>query len=53
MMLAQKLIVSYFTKIFIQFFSILTTLIVARIVGPEVLGTVAYGLAFAGMFKMI
>jgi O-antigen/teichoic acid export membrane protein len=52
-MLAQKMALSYGSRIVVQFFQILTTIIIARIVGPSVLGTVAYGLAFGSLFKMI
>ncbi len=52
-MLAQKLILSYATKIIVQLIQMVATIVVARIAGPTVLGTVAYGLAFVSMFLFI
>lgn len=50
-MVVQKLIVSYGSKIVMQFIHIAVSIIVARVVGPTVLGTVAFGLAFVSMFE--
>ena len=52
-MLAQKLILSYSSKIVIQFIQIVASIVVARIAGPTVLGTVAFGLAFVSIFAFI
>ena len=52
-MLAQKLILSYSTKIVIQFIQIAVTIVVARVAGPTVLGTVAFGWAFVSLFHFI
>lgn len=52
-MLAQKLILSYSSKILVQFVSIVASIVVARIAGPTVLGTVAFGLAYVSMFSFI
>jgi len=52
-MLAQKLILSYSSRIFVQFVQIVASIIVARIAGPGVLGTVAFGLAYVSMFTFI
>lgn len=52
-MLAQKIILSYGSKLLIQFIQIATSIVVARIAGPTVLGTVAFGLAFVSIFKFI
>ncbi|MGB9696403.1 MAG: oligosaccharide flippase family protein [Ignavibacteria bacterium] len=52
-MLAQKLILSYFSKILIQLLQMVAMFIVARIVGPSVLGVVAFGLAFVSMFNIV
>jgi O-antigen/teichoic acid export membrane protein len=52
-MLAQKLILSYGSRIIVQFIQIAASIIVARIAGPTVLGTVAFGLAFVSMFAFI
>lgn len=52
-MFAQKLILSYSSKIAIQILQMLGMLIVARILGPNVLGTVAFGLAFVSMFLFV
>jgi len=52
-MLTQKLALSYFSRMVLQFVQMITSFIVARIVGPDVLGILAYGLAFVSMFKFI
>jgi len=52
-MLAQKLILGYGSKLLIQFVQIAVSIVVARIAGPTVLGTVAYGLAFVSLFAFI
>lgn len=52
-MLAQKLALSYSSKIAIQAVQMIAMFIVARIVGPTVLGTLAFGLAFVSMFLFI
>jgi O-antigen/teichoic acid export membrane protein len=51
--LTQKIAVSYASKLVIQLFQIIGGIIVARIVGPSVLGTVAFGLSFVSMFAFI
>jgi O-antigen/teichoic acid export membrane protein len=52
-MLTQKLVLSYSTKIAIQFIQMVASFIVARIVGPGVMGTIAYGLAYVSIFLFI
>ena len=52
-MLAQKLILNYYTKIIAQFSQIVASIVVARIAGPSVLGTVAFGYAYAAMFNFV
>ncbi|HEY9114845.1 MAG TPA: oligosaccharide flippase family protein [Bacteroidales bacterium] len=52
-MLKQKLKTSFISKIFVQFLQMAATIIVARIAGPTVLGTIAFGLAFVGMFGFL
>lgn len=52
-MLTQKLALSYFSRMALQFVQMITSFIVARIVGPDVLGILAYGLAFVSMFTFI
>jgi O-antigen/teichoic acid export membrane protein len=52
-MLAQKLALSYSSKIGVQAVQMVAMFIVARIVGPTVLGTLAFGLAFVSMFLFI
>ena len=52
-MLSQKLILSYSIKIIIQFFQIAVTIVVARVAGASVFGTVAFGLAYVSMFLFI
>ena len=52
-MLAQKLILGYSTRIFLQFLQVAVSIVVARVAGPTVLGTVAFGLAYVSMFVFI
>ena len=52
-MLTQKLILSYGSKLSIQFIQIAVSILVARVAGPTVLGTVAFGLAFVSMFVFL
>lgn len=52
-MLAQKLILSYSSKMFAQLIQIAASIVVARIAGPGVIGTIAFGLAYVSMFKFI
>lgn len=52
-MLAQKLILSYSTKIVLQLIQIAASIVVARIAGPTVLGTIAFGLAYVSMFQFV
>jgi len=49
-MLKQKLALSYISKIILQFLQFGVTIIVARIAGPSVLGTVAFGTSFVSLF---
>jgi len=51
--LKQKLKTSFLSKIFVQFFQLGATIVVARIAGPTVLGTLAFGLAFVNMFAFL
>lgn len=52
-MLAQKLILSYSSRLVIQFIQLVVGVIVARIVGPSVIGTVAFGLSYVSMFLFL
>lgn len=52
-MFTQKLVLSYSSRLILQFIQLAVGLVVARIVGPSVLGTLAYGLAFVSMFLFI
>ena len=52
-MLAQKLILSFSSRIFVQLIQIIASIIVARIAGPGVLGTISFGLAYVTMFSFI
>ena len=52
-MLAQKLILGYGTTVLMQIVQIIASIVVARIAGPTVLGTVAFGLAFVSTFEFI
>ena len=52
-MLKQKFILSYSSKIFVQFLSIAASIVVARVAGPTVMGTVAWALAYTQMLLFI
>lgn len=52
-MLTQKLILSFSSKIIVKILQFIGTIIVARLAGPTVLGTVAYGLAYVSIFGFI
>lgn len=52
-MLTQKLVLSFSIKIFIQMIQVVATIVVARVAGPSILGTVAFGLAYVSMFRFI
>lgn len=52
-MFTQKLVLSYSSRLLLQLIQMVVGLVVARIVGPTVLGTLAYGLAFVSMFLFI
>lgn len=52
-MLAQKLILSYSTRIFVHILQMLVGVIVARIAGPNIIGAVAFGLSYVSIFSFI
>ena len=52
-MLKQKLILSYSSQIVLQVFQIVASIVVARLAGPTVLGTVAFGTAYVSVFMFI
>lgn len=49
-MLTQKLILGYSSRIVIQLTTMLVGIIVARIAGPTVIGTISFGMSFVSMF---
>lgn len=51
-MLKQKLVLSYVTRILIQIFQIIVTIVVARIAGASVLGTIAFATSFVSVFTI-
>ncbi|MBA7638229.1 hypothetical protein ES703_45882 [subsurface metagenome] len=52
-MLKEKFSLAFFARLFVQFLQLIGTIFVARIAGPSVLGTVAFGLAFVDMFSFL
>lgn len=52
-MLKQKLILSYSSKILFQVLQVGASLVVARVAGPSVLGTVAFGTAYVSMWTFL
>lgn len=49
-MLKQKFALDFGSKFFVYFVGALTGIIVARVAGPKIIGTVAYGISFVSMF---
>jgi O-antigen/teichoic acid export membrane protein len=52
-LLKQKLILSYSSQIFINILQVGVTIIVARIAGASVLGTIAFATSYVSMFMVI
>jgi O-antigen/teichoic acid export membrane protein len=52
-MLKQRFLVQFGSGVFLKALGMFSTIIVARYAGPEVLGQVAYGMAYASLFTMI
>ena len=52
-MLAQKLIFSYLNQIIVQILQIAASLVVARLAGPGVLGTIAFAMSYVSMFSFV
>jgi O-antigen/teichoic acid export membrane protein len=52
-MLKQKIVLSYGSMMVTNVFSIIAGIIVARLVGPTVMGTLAFGLSFVMMWDFI
>ena len=52
-MLKQKFLLSYTSKIGIQLIQLISNIVVARIAGPTIIGTIAFGLSFVNMFSFI
>jgi len=52
-MLSQKFVIDFGAKLLLYFITAITGIVVARIAGPEVIGTIAYGMSFVSMFGFI
>jgi O-antigen/teichoic acid export membrane protein len=52
-MLKQKIILSYSSKIIFQLLQVVASLVVARVAGPSVLGTVAFGTAYVSLWTFV
>ncbi|MDG1902136.1 MAG: oligosaccharide flippase family protein [Bacteroidales bacterium] len=52
-MLKQKFIIQFGSNIGIKLFGMIAGIFVARIAGPDVIGTLAYGMAYASIFAII
>lgn len=52
-MLRQKLILGYATQLCTQFSAIVAGIVVARVAGPSVLGTVAFGAAYVAIWSFV
>lgn len=52
-MIAQKILLNYFTQTIVQIVQIGVSIYVARITGPSVFGTLAFGLSYVNMFVFL
>ncbi len=52
-MLAQKIFLSFSSKVLLQFMQLVASVVVARVAGPSVLGTIAFGLSYVSLFQFI
>ena len=52
-MLKQKFLITYLTAILSLIFGMASSIIIARIAGPNVVGTLAFGMAFVTVFQFI
>lgn len=52
-MLKQRFLIQFGSGVFLKVLGMFSTIIVARYAGPEVLGQVAYGMAYASLFTII
>ena len=52
-MLKQKYLLDFGSKFFLYFIGSLVGIVIARVAGPEVVGTIAYGLSFVTMFYFV
>jgi len=52
-MLKQKYLLDFGAKFFLYFMGSLVGIVIARVAGPEVVGTIAYGLSFVTMFYFV
>ncbi len=52
-MLKQRFLVDFGSKLFIYFLTALTGILVSRLAGPEVIGTIGYGNSFVSIFFFI
>ncbi len=52
-MLKQKFVLSYASQLVIQFLGIATGIVIARVAGPDVMGKLAFGVSYIGMFGFI
>lgn len=52
-MLKQKFLVQFGSNIFLKIIGMVAGIIVARVAGPEVVGTIAYGTAYVSIFGFV
>ncbi len=51
-MLIQKILVQFGSGIFLKFFALISSIVVARIAGPEVIGSLSYAISYASIFTI-
>lgn len=52
-MLKQKFVLSYASQLIIQFLSIVASIVIARVAGPNVMGKITFGLSYVNMFGFL
>ncbi len=52
-MLKQRFLIQFGSGIFLKILGMASSIVVARIAGPSVIGTIAFGMAFASLFTVI
>jgi O-antigen/teichoic acid export membrane protein len=52
-MITQKLVLGYYSRLASQFITMVAGIVVARLAGPSILGTVAFGMSYVSVFGFV